>query len=261
MLTISFLVPTLGNRIKELKRLLNSLEQQTIVSFEIVIVVQDNYEEVKYICNTFNNLKILCIKSEKRGLSINRNIGLSYCSGEIIVLSDDDCWYPENAVQNISKEFKNEKVDVVLTKIYDVEKEQEYKKYDNVTYFINSKIKLMSRSSIEIAFRNNIKKVGFDESFGLGAYFVCGEEIDFLLKIYENGYKIKYVPIISVYHPIKICTESDKTKRIIAKGALYAKHYNFVVGILVVFRDLLLKRENNFLNFCRGYNEFSKRMR
>ena len=106
MLTISFLVPTLGNRIKELKRLLNSLEQQTIVSFEIVIVVQDNYEEVKYICNTFNNLKILCIKSEKRGLSINRNIGLSYCSGEIIVLSDDDCWDPENAVQNISKEFK-----------------------------------------------------------------------------------------------------------------------------------------------------------
>ena len=261
MLTISFLVPTLGNRMKELKRLLNSLEQQTIASFEIVIVVQDNYEAVKYICNACDNLKILCIESKKKGLSINRNIVLSYCSGEIIVLSDDDCWYPANAVENIIEEFKNEKVDVVLTKIYDVEKEQEYKKYDSVTYFINSKIELMSRSSIEIAFRNYIKNIGFDEKFGLGAHFVCGEEIDFLLKIYEKGYKIKYVPIISVYHPIKIPNKINANKKIIAKGALYAKHYNFVVGILVTFRDLLLKRENNFLNFWRGYNEFSKRMR
>ena len=43
---ISFLVPTLGNRDNELRRLLTSLKNQSVKNFEVILVVQDNFDNV-----------------------------------------------------------------------------------------------------------------------------------------------------------------------------------------------------------------------
>ena len=40
---VSILLPTLGERIDELKRLFNSLEEQTNKSFELIIISQGNH--------------------------------------------------------------------------------------------------------------------------------------------------------------------------------------------------------------------------
>lgn len=254
---ISFLTPTLGNRPKELIRLLDSLMRQTMKNFEIIIVLQDNFLEIKEICSKYKDINIVIVESLKKGLSVNRNIGLAYCKGDIIALSDDDCWYPEDAVEKIFDSFNQNNIDILLTQIYDQISGKPYKKYSNKKHVISNKISLLSKSSIEISFKRDIiKKVHFDESFGLGARFVCGEEVDFLMRAYETSVRIAYLPMVSVYHLIK--SPSNTIYQIEAKGALYAKNLNFFLGIVVCLRDLIIKKQNNFLHFWKGYYSLRK---
>ena len=253
---ISFLVPTLGNRGKEIKRLFDSLIKQSYNNIEVVLVIQDNYASIEALCLEYRpNLDITIIKSDEKGLSKARNRGVAFCKGDIIALSDDDCWYPSDAAKTIINEFNENNVSVLLTQIYDFDNKQNYKAYKQENKMIRSAFSLFSRSSIEIAFlKEAIGTVRFDELFGLGAHFVCCEEVDFLIKLFRNNKKILYSPIITVYHAKK--NKGSTRKQVVAKGAIYAKEYNVLVGLLICVKDLLLRKENNFIPFFEGFNEY-----
>lgn len=255
-ISVSFLVPTLGERKEELIRLLNSLSEQIYDNVEVIISAQDNFETVRSIIEEYNNrLKIRFVRCESKGLSKARNVGLSACKGPIIVLSDDDCWYPKDASQKIVSMFsEDEKLDVMLSKIYDKTNQQDYKSYSPYSTIIRSPFKLSSKSSIEIAFRNKYRDIQFDELFGLGGHFVCCEEVDFLLQLFRKHVKIEYFPIVTVYHIRKSYKSTSNQVR--AKGAFYCKNYNPIVGFMICTRDLVLKRENTFKEFYKGYHEY-----
>lgn len=120
---ISVLVPTLGTREKEIRRLLETLEKQSYKDFEIIFVTQDNHEIVKDIICKYSNLDIKQIEMSVKGLSRARNRGLEQALGEIVVLSDDDCWYPANAFEIIVNAFKKRQcAKIVLSQIFDPEK-------------------------------------------------------------------------------------------------------------------------------------------
>lgn len=255
---ISVLVPTLGIRKKEIRRLLETLEKQTYKDFEIIFITQGNHESVKDIVCKYSNLNIKQIEMNVKGLSQARNRGLDHTSGEIVVLSDDDCWYPANAFEIIVNAFeKRQSAKIILSQIFDPEKNISYKNYTSNGEYIKNKLQLMSKSSIEVAFKKDLltnKK--FDERLGLGSEFICGEEVDFLLSNYEKK-AIFYVPEVTVYHKKKESGSSNK--QIIAKGAIYGKNFNIFICLLVLLRDLMLKKENNFKYFFEGYNEYFKR--
>lgn len=254
---ISLLIPTLGNRKVEIKRLLDSLSIQDYKNFEVIVISQANHETIQLIINSYNELQIVHVRLDIKGLSHARNQGFLNAKGDIIVLSDDDCWYHEKSLEIIAHEFKkNKDLDVLLTKIHDFEKGTPYKKYSNNAKQINNKYTLMSKSSIEIAFKKNKVNTTFDERFGLGAQFSCGEEVDFLINNYSKDKTYYFVPEITVYHPKK--TIFNIEDRIKAKGALYAKNFNFLIYILVLSRDLLIKRENNIKNFFEGYFSYKR---
>lgn len=255
---ISVLVPTLGTREKEIRRLLETLEKQSYKDFEIIIITQDNHEIVKDIICEYINLNIKQIKMNAKGLSRARNRGLEQASGEIVVLSDDDCWYPVNAFEIIADTFrKRQSAKIVLSQIFDPEKNISYKNYSSNEEYVNNKLQLMSKSSIEIAFKKDLlTNKRFDEHLGLGSEFVCGEEVDFLLSNYKKN-AIFYVPEITAYHKKK--ESSSSSMQIIAKGAVYGKHFNIFTCLLVLLRDLMIKKENNFKYFFEGYNEYLKR--
>ena len=255
---ISVLVPTLGTREKEIRRLLETLEKQSYKDFEIIFVTQDNHEIVKDIICKYSNLDIKQIEMSVKGLSRARNRGLEQALGEIVVLSDDDCWYPANAFEIIVNAFKKRQcAKIVLSQIFDPEKNIPYKNYTSNEEYVRNKLQLMSKSSIEVAFKKDLvlnKK--FDERLGLGSEFVCGEEVDFLLSNYEKN-AIFYIPEVTVYHKKK--ENGSSNKQIIAKGAIYGKNFNIFICLLVLLRDLMLKKENNFKYFFEGYTEYFKR--
>ncbi|MGG0657024.1 glycosyltransferase family A protein [Rummeliibacillus pycnus] len=257
---LSILLPTLGDRIHDIIRLLESLIIQDYKNFEVVIVTQDHHDKIKNLIKNYQNIEIHHVILERKGLSYSRNKGIEYCSGDIIVLSDDDCWYHKESLKIIANEFiKNKNLDVLLTQIYDYHNKKFYKSYLNTKNRIMNKIDLMSKSSIEIAFKKNTCLFKFDERFGLGSNkYTCGEEVDFLLCNYSPDKNFVYVPIVTVYHPRKE-TVDDKDK-IIAKGAVYSKNFNIFIGSAVLIRDLLIKKQNNFYYFLQGYKSFKKNL-
>lgn len=255
---ISVLVPTLGTREKEINQLLETLENQSYKDFEVIFVTQDNHEKVKNIICQYRNLDIKQIQMNIKGLSRARNKGLKEALGEIVILSDDDCWYPINAFEVIVNTFiERRSAKIVLSQIYDPEQNIFYKNYNSTEGYIKHKLQLMSKSSIEVAFKKDLLMYkNFDERLGLGSEFICGEEVDFLLNNYEKE-AIFYKPEITVYHKKK--ENGSSNKQIIAKGAIYGKNFNIFVCLLVLLRDLVIKKENNFKCFFEGYNEYFKR--
>lgn len=254
---VSILIPTLGEREEEIKRLLNSLQAQKYANIEVVIVSQSNHKAIANIVDEYENLNIKHIVIEKKGLSIARNEGIRRTEGDIIVLSDDDCWYPKNAISDIVKQFnEKEQINVLLTEIYDPISGQLYKSYSSKAEFLNNKLKLMSKSSIEIAYKKEkMENNSFDERLGLGGEFVCGEEIDFLLNNFKKN-TFYFKPLVSVYHQKKMA--GNTPGQIIAKGAVYGKHYSVFIFMLVLLRDLVIKKENNIKKFFEGYYAYHK---
>ncbi|MDN5276157.1 MAG: hypothetical protein PWR01_122 [Clostridiales bacterium] len=248
---VSLLVPTLGEREAEINRLFQSLENQEYKNFEVIVVSQANHDKVRRIIDKYKSLEIIHICLNKKGLSYARNRGLERCSGDIVVLSDDDCWYHKNSLKIIVEEFeKNPNLDVLLTQIYDYENNRLYKKYSNKRKRLR-KYDLMSRSSIEISFKRTSCTCLFDERFGLGSMYPCTEEVDFLINNYSKSKNYYYVPEVTVYHSVKY-NNNDKDK-LIAKGAFYGKNFNIIILLLVIIRDLIIKKQNNYKYLLKGY--------
>ena len=256
---LSLLLPTLGDRKSELIRLFDSLVIQEYPNFEVIVLSQANYRDVDEIIRAYDGINIIHVKLSRKGLSYARNRGLERASGDIIVLSDDDCWYHSQSLKILVDTFqRHENLKVLLTQIYDPDTKKAYKKYRPKAEFIASITGLMSRSSIEIAFRRTSCDSFFDEQFGLGSTYVCGEEIDFLINNFQKGRFYLYKPVVTVFHPIKRKTTGHQ-ERVYAKGALYAKNFCLPVSILVILRDLIMKGQNNLTPFSKGYKHYISR--
>ena len=257
-LRISILIATLGERRDEMIRLFDSLTAQDYIDLEVVVVAQNGFELIKKLCDSYSDrLDIRYIATEKAGLSRARNIGLRESSGDIVLITDDDCWYREGALEDIATFFINdEDIDILLTQIYDPVSGTTYKRYPRKKAVLTNTIQVLTKSSDEIAIRMKGPVLEFDESFGLGAEYVAGEENDYLVRALKNGKVIHYEPIITVYHRKKLGGSSSD--QLIAKGAFYAKNFGFAVSNMVLLRDLLKKRQNNYKWFWKGYYEYKK---
>lgn len=81
---ISLIMPTL-NRYDDIYLLMDSLENQTYKNFELIVVDQNDNSKVKEIVDKYiDKLDIKYIKSSKKGLSYNRNVGIDNAVGQII---------------------------------------------------------------------------------------------------------------------------------------------------------------------------------
>ena len=71
-----------------LKQCLDSLINQTYVNLEIWLIDDGSTDKSAVICDAYAKLneKITVIHKENGGLSSARNVGLDYCTGELILL-------------------------------------------------------------------------------------------------------------------------------------------------------------------------------
>ncbi len=237
---LAIIVPTLGNRIDELKRLFDSLEKQSNSNFEVILSVQGNHDTIRVLVDKYNMPVKICNLYAK-GLSYARNkaIKLIDSNATLVTFSDDDCWYPAYAVECALINFNNENCSIC------------YKIHDpiiNAPYTIVEKNKLNLRdslkvSSIEIFISKNIIDSGitFDERFGLGTKYPSGEENIFLFDIIKSQYNIKYFPEVIVYHLKPQWTNKEYIFK--GKGALFAKLYNRYIALIFIIIYALKKSE------------------
>lgn len=237
---ISLIVPTLGTREKELHRLFESLNNQTLQDFEVIVVTQDNHQVVEGILSEFP-FSYKHAKMNEKGLSKARNEGLKYVEGSILTFSDDDCWYAENCFEEVRSSFEQQNADILCFQIYDPIQNCYYKEYP-----ANQQTKvpikgLFRKSSIEIFLsleKIKINDISFDEKFGLGAQYPSGEENIFLFDLYNKGYKsISYLPKKIVFHKKPTMESRINHKTFIGKGPMFKRLFNTPValGILTLF--------------------------
>jgi glycosyltransferase involved in cell wall biosynthesis len=214
----SLIMATLGRK-DEVDALLNSLVIQTYKCFELIIIDQNSDERVCDIYVKYKNcIDIIYIKSDKKGLSYNRNIGLEKCRGDIVAFLDDDCEYNYDTMERVAAFF--------ISSHYDFFTCNTKEKNSNKTIFNAPKTStevnifnfMRTGVSITIFVRyDKIKKFKFDEQLGLGARFGSAEESDLLLFLIKNNNKGFYCSDIYIYHPCK-----DNT---IEKSFSYGKGY------------------------------------
>lgn len=132
---------------------------------------------------------------EGRGLSANRNHALKHATGDILLLSDDDCRYTPEYFERVLHNFvKYPLADFICFRCVD-RKGNFIKRYATRPFTYAKRPRGAYFSSIEIAFRRKTSLPFFDERFGLGSRFLaCGEEEIFLFSAWKKGLKIIFVP-------------------------------------------------------------------
>lgn len=259
---ITLIVPTIGTRESELKRLVDSLNMQSYKSFEVIIVSQDNHQVVKNIME-HAEFEYIQIQSDLKGLSVARNKALEYVRGDILTFSDDDCWYEKDSLEFVEKYFTEEKAEIAVFQHFDPGTEKFPKKYPIKPEKNVSRIKLLRQSSIDIFININLVKdynIGFDNNFGVGAKYNSGEENIYLNDLKNIGYKIDYFPRVVSYHPHKFQSDMKLNNwSVISKSPLFQRFFGSFSGIFVYCIFLIRKRKNIdkvFYCFVKGLGEY-----
>lgn len=116
IIQLSVVIPTM-NRPKSLKDTIFSFLSGSKVPDEIVIVDQslnDDTEKMLHIIKQdFQEINFLYLKLEKPSLTKARNMGLDFCTNDIIIFSDDDIEIYEDTINNVYMLMKQDNVAIV----------------------------------------------------------------------------------------------------------------------------------------------------
>ena len=234
---VSLIMPTL-NRYDDIDLLIKSLIDQTYKDFELIVVDQNENNKVKEIVDKYNDeIVIKYKKSDKKGLSYNRNIGLDMAKGQVIAFPDDDCEYEVDTLEKVINFFKNNnEYRIYSCKTLERGKDYGFGRMLDEDAEINSLNVFDTVKSITFFVNyGQDKYVRFDENLGVGAAFGSGEESDYVLDLLSRGYKGKYFTNDVVYHPAK---KSGKSKE------KFARDYNYGRGFGALCKKQILQRKD-----------------
>lgn len=202
---LSLIVATRG-RTQELYRLFDSLVAQTYSNFEVLLVDQNADERVAPVAAAYQDkLELTHIRSNTNGHAAANNVGLRVATGDIIVLPDDDCWYPKEFFDGLVKMFaahpewhgitgrESTREDTVTNNRFDLDAGEVtiancWRRHISFTMFFR---------------RDRLNGQLYDETLGVGAGTIwgSGEETDYLIRFIQQGNYVHYDPALVVCHP------------------------------------------------------------
>lgn len=240
----SLVIGTL-NRSIQIRTCLESIENQEIIDFEVIIVDQSHDDLTKKVVNQFLNTNIKYYHVDFKGLSKARNYALKFAEGEFICLMDDDAVYPAEFLSIVGQILDKSAKQIVSGIILSIDdrktpfidcsplKEGELLEVKEIINYCPSAALIIPRSAFG--------EVGnFDVRLGVGNEFASGEETDFLLRAIDAGYKVRHSKLVKVYHPIKPIDYNNLNgvyKHAMGKGAL-------------VKIDFKMRKKHRLLNFA-----------
>lgn len=202
---ISFVIPVY-NRPNEVDELLTSFLGQNYEDCEIIIIEDGSAISSKSVVEKYQNqLTIRYLFHENQGPGKSRNAGASLSNSDYIVVLDSDIILPPNYISNL-KQF------------IDAEDPDAFGGADsaNANFSLTQKAINWSMTSFLTTggIRNgkNIADRYYPRSFNMGvrrnvweklggfADMRYGEDIDFSIRLYEAGYKVRFCPDIWVWH-------------------------------------------------------------
>jgi len=89
-------------RVNDVKRCIESLYNQTLKPYEVILVLDPDDELVKFYKKELSDLDVKIVKSDKYGLSSARNKGVEVAESDFIAFIDDDAYiYQKISMMNL----------------------------------------------------------------------------------------------------------------------------------------------------------------
>ena len=205
----SIIIPVF-NRPQEVDELLESLCTQTFKDFEVVVVEDGSSEKCDMVCQKYaDHLPIKYYFKPNSGPGPSRNYGAERSQGEYLIILDSDVIVPDNYLEIIEKELKNQPCDAFggpdrahpsFTPI------QKAINYSMTSFFTTGGIRGGKKKLDKFyprSFNLGIKKSVY-EVLGGFAPMRYGEDIDLSTRIFSNGYSCRLFPDAFVYHKRRV---------------------------------------------------------
>lgn len=254
----SLVVATYGRK-QELECLLISLTRQTIQrsEFEVIIVDQNESDLLTDLVNNYSSrLNIIHLRSSRKGLSYNRNLGIDQASGIYIAVPDDDCEYYEDSLQRAGEELeKLQYPDMLIGRVFNrTQQKHVFKRTPDQVCEISQSNFYALVSSISLFFKKGEGR--FDEEFGIGAHYHSNEDGELILDFLSRKKKVFYTPVVEFDHPPYDAGNMSLEKLYkygIGFGALCRKYASapvlFLYAKVIVFQVLMLLKGVLLFNF------------
>ena len=191
----SIIVPVY-NRPNEVDELLQSLCQQTVKDFEVLIIEDGSIKTCKDVCDKYANILVLHYHAkENSGPGQSRNYGAERAKGEYVIILDSDVVLPNTYIEAIDKSLTSEIIafggpDAAHPSFTPIQKAISY---SMTSFFTTGGIR---------GGKAKLDKF-YPRSFNMGirrdVYLQLGD-IDFSYRIVEAGYRPQLFPEAWVWH-------------------------------------------------------------
>ena len=200
----SIIVPVY-NRPDEVDELLQSLCEQTVKDFEVIIVEDGSVKPCKDVCNKYAGiLSLHYYAKENSGPGQSRNYGAERANGEYVIILDSDVVLPKGYLQAIDNALTSEIAafggpDAAHPDFTPVQKAISY---SMTSFFTTGGIrggKAKLDKFYPRSFNMGIRRDVYQQLGGF-TKMRFGEDIDFSYRIVEAGYQPRLFPEVWVWH-------------------------------------------------------------
>jgi len=201
----SIIIP-LYNRPQEIDELLTTLTRQTYTQFEVLVIEDGSVNDAKAIVDKYaNSLDVKYFFKPNEGQGFSRNYGFERAKGDFFVIFDSDCLIPEDYLEIVKDYLFEHKLDAYGGP------DAAHQSFTPVQKAISY---AMTSPFTTGGIRGNKKHIGqfHPRSFNMGVSrevwekvggFILtrlGEDIEYSIRIHEQGFKIGLIPAARVFH-------------------------------------------------------------
>ena len=201
----SIIVPVY-NRPDEVGELLESLSNQTLRDFEVIIVEDGSVKTCKDVCDKYADILVLYYYAkENSGPGQSRNYGAERANGDYLLILDSDVVLPEGYLQAVEDALRQNPVeafggpDAAHPSFTPVQKAISY---SMTSFFTTGGIRGGKAKLDKFYPRSFNMGIRRDVYLQLGGFSKMrfGEDIDFSYRIVEAGYRPQLFPEAWVWH-------------------------------------------------------------
>lgn len=199
---ISVLICTY-NRHEMLRQALEALVVRTEEKPDQVIIVNGGDERADHVAAEFSSnrtIEIRVVKTVNKNLAASRNIGLRFCTGDIVAMTDDDAEvFPDWVIQMEHIHREHPEAGGVGGAVIGSESDRNFlsRLADQVTFVSPSEpCYVRTLSGVNVSYKREvIDRVGKQDE-----HLFRGEDVDYNWRVKQLGYEIYYHPAIKVIH-------------------------------------------------------------
>lgn len=198
--TVSVIIPVY-NGAKVLSDCLDSVFNQDVSLFEVIVVDNNSTDATKAIINTFqethSNLKYVFESRTSRGAS--RNAGIFCAKGDIIVMTDADCVVPSNWISEIVRPITSGAEHVVVGSQYDIIETYWSRNMQKMLEYMTKRGMVQQKYTSTIDTKNFAIDTKLMKSLMFDASFKVLEDVEFMFRLRPYA-RFRYLENLKVGH-------------------------------------------------------------